>query len=84
MSVADASLVRVSWTDVVDFVGGLIPRRAKPIIGLTFAILLIAVPPARAAVVALGEAIIRDTSASLTRSLMPAVTPLVTLPATND
>lgn len=72
----------MSWVDAVDFVSVFVSRHVKLLIGLTFAVLMVLVPPARAAVAAFGEAVIRDTSASLSRQLMPALRPLATAPAT--
>lgn len=71
----------MSWTDVLEGLAGIVPRRVKPLIALAFAGLMLLVPPARAAFVAFAGGWIGDTAASLSRQLTPVFTSLVTAPA---
>ena len=73
----------MSWTDLVDVVGSLLSRRAKTVVGVAFALLVVFVPPARAVIVDIGMAIIHDTQRRITRDLAPLMPQLVT-PAAND
>lgn len=80
MSVVGAIVEPVSWSDWLGALGSLLSRHTKMAIGLTFALLTVFVPPARAAFVALGEAVIHDTSERLNHDLTPAMTPLMVPP----
>lgn len=68
----------MSWTDVLEGIAAIIPRRVKPLIALAFAGLMLLVPPARTAFVVFAGGVIGDTAASVSRQLTPAFLSLVT------